>query len=484
MLAFAACSTSGTQPPTDTSGTTSPQPGTTGTPSPDGGTSISSCGFVTSPRAFALPVIVDAPNSPFTSLGGAVACASGTNKLTSFLDDMNGDGILDLVVTTACADATVGVSTWLVYFGSASGFASTATRFALPPQSSAGCATVSIFDANGDLLPDYVVTSLCSDTTVGWSRWLVYPSTGTNCATTATPYPLPPGATPGAFATTGTTTASCGTSLNEPAFQLFDINGDGKYDFVVTQSCSDPTVGTSSWSVFLGTGTGASQTATSFPLPTSPTFTTNAFATTSGTASCSPTASTPQFGLIDFDADGKLDMMVTQVCNEPTVGTTAWLYYKNTGTAFAAAATIPLPQIPGAPTNSFPTLGAAGACTNTTGTPTYAVLDANGDGLPDVLVTRDCPDPLTGAAYWQLFANTGSEFASSYAAFALPAALGATSTALAGLTGTMQCTPLPARPTYTTTYLGGPAFDLVDTNDCTNTAVGATEWLVYSASCP
>ncbi len=484
LVAGSSCSRAPSQPPTDTTGGNTPTPGAGGG-APDGGSPVgtSSCGFVTSPTSFALPTIVGAPTAPFPSMSGQTACLSGKSTLTSTLADMNGDGILDLLVTSTCDDATVGVDVWLVYLGSASGFAATATRFTLPPQSAAGCATVSLFDSNGDLLPDYVITSLCTDATVGSSRWLVYPSSGTGFSDTASSFAVPPGASAGAFATTGATKASCATGQDEPAFQLFDINGDGQLDFVVTQSCNDPSIGTTSWSVYLGSASGASQTATPFALPTSPPVTAGAFVTTSGTLSCSGTVSTPQFGLLDFNADGKFDLVVTQACNQPSVGSTAWLYFENTGSGFAPSTTIALPDVPGAPTSSFPTLGAAGTCTNDTGTPSYDVLDMNGDGLPDILVTRDCPDRLTGSSYWQLFANTGTGFAASYEAFTLPSVLGATSTAPVGLSGTSQCTLSPPRPTYTTTYLGQASPDLVVTTDCSDATVGATHWLVYPASC-
>jgi hypothetical protein len=279
------------------------------------------------------------------------------------------------------------------------------------------------------------------------------------------------------------TTASCATGQNAPAFQVLDINGDQFFDFVVTQSCSDPTVGTVSWSVYLGAAGGASQTATAFPLPTSPTFTEGAFATTSGTLSCSTSVSVPQFGLIDFDGDGKPDIVVTQACNEPTVGSTSWLYYHNAGNGFATSATITLPNLANTPTNAFPSFDATGTCTNDTGTPTYVLLDANGDDLPDILVTHDCADALTGASYWQFFQNTGSAFAPTYVAFTLPAVLGATTVAPAGLSGASECTTAPTRPTFTTTVLAGFTLDIVVTTDCSIPIDGETQWSLWPASC-
>jgi hypothetical protein len=486
--ALASCTTK-TQPPTDTSpGGNSPQPGAMPPSSNDAGATTptaSTCGFVTAPTSFALPAIAGAPLAPFDAIIGTVACAAGANKLKYTLLDLDADGRLDLVVTSTCDDATIGVSAWLVYFGSAGGFAATATRFSLPPASPAGCATVSIFDTDGDLLPDYVVTSLCSDATVGTSRWLVYSNSSahTGFAPTVGQYTLPPGGTAGAFAATGVTTPTCTNGANQPAFQLLDINGDGKLDFVVTQACDDATVGTTSWRVYLGTASGAAATPTSLVLPTSPPFTTGAFAETYGTLTCSATVSKPTFGLLDFDADGRPDLIVTQSCNDAALGTSSWLLFHNGGAAFAASTTIALPTIPSAPTNPFPSLGAAGTCTGTSGPPTYSILDVNGDALPDLLVTGDCDDALTGSTYWQLFANTGAGFASPYAPFSLPSVLGATLQAPAALSGTEACTVTPARPTFTTTYLAGLTLDVVVTTDCSDTTVGESKWLLFPASC-
>ncbi len=484
-LALASCS-SKAQPPTETSGNTTPQQGSTpGTPDAGGGTTPSTCGFLSTAAPFALPAITGAPTTPFAAMTGSIACATGTAKLTYTLADLDADGALDLVVTSACDDATIGVTAWLVYPGSAAGFAATATRYTIPPASPAGCAVVSLFDANGDLLPDYVVTSLCNDATVGSSRWLVYPNVKNGFASAATSYALPPGMSPGAFAGTGAATATCASAsgTNDPAFALFDINGDGKLDFVVTQACDADAIGTNAWRVYLGVAAGASQAPTTFTLPSNPTYTAGAFASTSGTLSCSASASKPQFGLLDFDADGKLDLVVTQSCNDPSVGTNVWLLFHNTGTGFGASASLALPDMAGLPTDSFPSLGAAGTCAAGVGAPTYAILDADGDARPDLLVTHDCADALTGVSYWQLFTNTGTGFAPAFRAFTLPSALGATSAAPVGLTGSSQCATAPTHPAFTTAYLAGLTLDVVVTTGCADATVGRTQWLLYPASC-
>lgn len=499
LVTVVGCS-SPSKPPVSTTGQSGVPPGGGGPPTDDGGTS--SCSFPASPASFTLPTIAGAPPLPFPQLppsagAGAppvplsqltnnVACASASGKLAYFLADMSSDDEPDLVVTSTCDDATVGTSVWLVYLSSATGFAATPIRFTLPPAAMpAGCATPSIFDINGDLLPDYVVTSLCNDATVGTSRWLVYLNEQTGFAQTAISYALPPGYSTGAFATTSTTTDDCTSPKNVPAFSLFDITGDAIPDFVMTEVCNDSSIGTTAWQVYAGSASGAAQTAASFPLPTTPAVTTGAFALTVGTLSCTTTVTRPTYYLVNFEVTGKVGLVVTQECNDTTTGTSNWLWYRNSGQGFAATpATIALPTIPGAPAGSFPTLSATGQCANGAGAPTYALIDIGGDTAIDLVVTRACNDALTGVTYWQVFPNTpGSGFTSPHLLLDLPPFLGATSAAPLGLTGALDCTA-PARPAFTAAYLTGVTLDLVVTSECNDSTVGDSRWLLFPASCP
>jgi hypothetical protein len=497
IMAVVACA-SHANPPTETSGgngNVSPGGGTS-TPQADAGADSSSgaptsgCGFPTSPDSFALPTIDNAATPAFPQLPfetqAQVSCLSGTSRLSYLLLDMNGDDSPDLVVTSTCDDATIGQTAWLVYLNQGTGgFASSPTHFAIPtPSTTAGCATSSIFDINGDGLPDYVVTSLCSDATVGTSRWLVYPNMQNSFAATSTAYTLPPGASAGAFVSTFATAASCSGGKNAPAFSVFDINGDAMVDFVVTQACSSATVGTSSWLVYLGQATGAAQTPTTFALPSDPTVTSGAFGSTSGTLSCSSTATVPSFTLFDFDADGKLDIVVTQDCADSAIGSTSWLFYRNSGTEFSpTGASITLPTIPQAPTGSFPSLAGTGDCA-TTGAPSYVLADVTADGRGDMLVWGDCHDNQTGVAYWKVYANSGAGFSSSPAKLALPSALGAKDGSPLGLSSAAQCTVAPPVPAFTTGYLTKVGFDIVATEACADATVGETRWLLFPASCP
>ena len=482
---LARCSTP-TRPPTDNTGSNDLPPAGGSSTSADGGAPppAAVCRFAPSPTPFALPTLGLAPASPFTQLSNQEACPAGTGKLVYSLADMNADGQVDLVVTADCDDATVGTSAWLVYLNDGNGFAAAPVRFALPPPTpTAGCATSVVFDINGDYIPDEVVTALCNDTTVGTSRWLVYPGGASGFAQTAVPYALPPGYTAGAFTATTAATESCAGGADVPAFSLFDINGDALVDFVMTAVCNEAAIGSTAWQVYAGSASGASQTAASFALPTSPVVTPGAFLTTTGALSCTSTTTRPAYSLLDFDEDGKIDLVVTQECTDATIGTSRWHWYPNGGQGFAASPTaIALPSIPGAPTGSFVSLSSVGQCANGAGSPTYALADVNGDRVLDLLVTRDCADVGTGVTYWRVYPNAGAGFTTTARLLTLPAAIGATIAAPAGLSGTLSCGP-PAVPAYTTTFLAGRSLDLVVTAECADSTVGATRWMVLAATC-
>jgi hypothetical protein len=105
---------------------------------------------------------------------------------------MNGDGIADLVVTYGCGvDTTDGSDHWNVHLGSATGFATTPTAWALPSLYGTskfsngvswdnGCSPLSYdtLDMTGDGIADLVVTYGCGvDATDGSDHWNVYVGT-------------------------------------------------------------------------------------------------------------------------------------------------------------------------------------------------------------------------------------------------------------------------------------------------------------------
>ncbi len=168
---------------------------------------------------------------------------------------MNADGVPDLVINGwHPTDNTVGNDKWLVYLGSASGFASTATNWALPPGygdrefdklADTGGVTHSTLDMNADGFPDLVINGWHpTDSTIGNDKWLVYLG-GAAGFTSSTNWALPPGYDDREFdklADTGGVTHG-----------TLDMNADGVPDLVIVGwHPTDSSVGSVKWLVYTG----------------------------------------------------------------------------------------------------------------------------------------------------------------------------------------------------------------------------------------
>jgi len=136
---------------------------------------------------------------------------------------------------------------------------------------------------------------------------------------------------------------------------IADVNGDGKPDLVVANSCTDyACTGSSSVgnvSVLLGNGDGTFQTAISYAV--------GGFRPTS-------------VAMADVNGDGKLDALVASFCGDincdTTDGVVSVLLGNGDGTFQAPA-----------------TYDAGGYSTNS-----VAIADVNADGKPDILLANDC----------------------------------------------------------------------------------------------
>jgi hypothetical protein len=108
-----------------------------------------------------------------------------------------------------------------------------------------------VVDLTGDGKADLVVESDCADSTVGATKWLVFPNTGSGFAQTAMSFSLPPGYSSntrtGAFG--GPEGPLC-SGTDVPFYTVVDLTGDGKADLVVESDCADSTVGATKWLVF------------------------------------------------------------------------------------------------------------------------------------------------------------------------------------------------------------------------------------------
>jgi hypothetical protein len=158
-------------------------------------------GFSTTATEWTLPLIPGRFNwPPFLDLsmssGRAVDDDYTVNYYNTSTFDITGDGVTDLVVTADELDWNIGSEYWLVYRGEASGFSTTAIRWALP-STDLGYTTypplyktdisavhliayeffdyfTSTFDITGDGVPDLVITYDGVDENLGTRYWLVY----------------------------------------------------------------------------------------------------------------------------------------------------------------------------------------------------------------------------------------------------------------------------------------------------------------------
>jgi len=445
-----------------------------------GGTQLTGpagCAFAS--NAFALPSMAAVSGAPFDGLTGHVACASSSRSFDYQLLDLTGDGLPDLLVTSACDDANVGTTSWRVYPNQGSAFGAPLS-FALPVLSATpGCVASVAADVDGDLKADLVVTSLCTDVSVGTTRWLVYANDGSGFSATATPFALPQGYTNGSFPSLEVDTATC--TAGHPAYGFFDATKDGKPDLVVTTACDDVNVGVDHWRVYAGSGTGVGD-AVSFPLPGGAVFA----SPRGGTMSCSATGfSTPTYSVVDFDGDFVPDLVVSQSCSDPGAGTTHWSVYADDGTRFSATPTsVSLPIFSNTPNGAFDSLYGSTPCTTGTASLVHGLADVDGDYKPDLVVLQSCSDASVGVSAWDVYRNGGTSFGNG-SAYELPLELGLSASAPATSFGnSLACSGNVGAAAFQAAYLIGAPLDLVVTQSCSDATVGVSRWLTFAASCP
>ena len=221
-------------------------------------------GVETTATPWTLPELGE--GATFTGLTGVASCRSGRGPSYA-LAHADGDGVLDLIVTEDCADATVGATIWRVYTGSATGgFSATGVDWALP---------------------EYAV---------GASAFLSF-------------------------------SARAACSFGDlPAYDADDLDHDGWIDLIVSEDCQAPEVGVTRWAVHRGGPDGFAKEATAWPLPGGYSVTDPPFVGRSGTADCA-SRDLPTWDLADLTGDGALDLVVMYDCEENEVGRSRWDVY-------------------------------------------------------------------------------------------------------------------------------------------------------------
>ncbi len=270
------------------------------------------------------PFIVTFPSSQIidaTAFAATVDFTTGTNPYGVVIGDIDGDGKPDLVVTNRFSN------TISVFRNTSASGSITAGSFAAKVDFTTGTNPfgISIGDIDGDGKPDLVVTN-STDNTIS-----VYRNTSTPGSITASSFAAK------VDFTTGT---------NPFGVVIWDIDGDGKPDLVVTNDYSNTV------SVFRNISTPGSITASSFASKVD-----------------FPTGSEDNnFAICDVDGDGKPDLVVANWSSN-TISV-----LRNTSTPGSITA------------SSF-----AGKVDFTTGSNpqgSIAIGDIDGDGKPDLAVTN------------------------------------------------------------------------------------------------
>ena len=264
-----------------------------------------------------------------------------------------------------------------------------------------------------------------------------------------------------------------------PAYALANLLGDAWPELVVTRDCRDATVGRDVWSVYTGAASGFGAVATAYSLPGVTSSSAGLPFPSDGEAEDCDGSGLPGYALAELHGDGRAELVLTVDCADEATGASQWLVHSAEATGFSTAPTSF--TLPSAPVGDDPPWGRieAGAdCGD--GVPGHAMLDLSGDGAPDLVVTRACDDEAVGQRRWDVYLGGSSGVSTTPTPWALPD-LGE-STIFTGLAGVASCAS-GRGPSFGLAHADGDGvLDLIVTEDCADTTVGAGIWRVYTGS--
>jgi hypothetical protein len=388
--------------------------------------------------------------------------------------DMDGDGLPDMVVTseaTGGAAAVLGGTAnphWMVYPGTLTGFSSAPITWELPQGGfesdtaylgfhylqttyaanggQIGCQVWTTRDMDADGRPDLVVMSekVNSDPATYVFRngnqayWKVYLNTGNGFASNPVQWNVPDGGniynnTSTGFHIDHFASFYQQSPITHQSWDMRDMDGDGKGDLVV-MSLDGECMGLPNqpeWWVYFNNGSGFDQTATSWFLPAGgfhhATQGDVGFVMMDGFLT-SGFAGSNKWSVRDMDHDGLLDLVVTSESSSnpgyaPVFGLPGsphWRVFRNNGTRFEANATLwPVPDggtRDGTLITGFDYLSPTGGPPRGVDSENWDVVDIDGDGLEDLIVTSELQTDGSYAyqpddhPYWRVFLNRGNGF--------------------------------------------------------------------------
>ena len=361
-------------------------------------------GFLAEALAWPLPTVDE--DRPFDRLRDG-ACEN-TPDHNFFVQDMDGDRRPDLVLLSDCDPATDwGRSHWRVHFNTGAGFAPDGVDWAAPAElagdgwtqperdrcRSVGDLLFSFIDLTGDLLPDLVATARCVERyhAEGEGLWQVWRNHCDGFAVDPEPWALPTdiGGDPWP--------GLVGLECQPPADHLFglrDMDGDEILDLVVTSACDEDPAWDLRWRVYPGTGAGYGD-GVDWAVPESAVPGTWQRSFSAGCA----VDNDRKNAVMDFDGDDLPDLALLGACYRDKTPA-AWLIHRNLGDRFD-----PEPVAWWLPEDEEPNTWATmqdNRC-NHPDDQLFAVLDLDGDHLPDGVATHGCtPDHPIGRTGWSV----------------------------------------------------------------------------------
>jgi hypothetical protein len=311
-------------------------------------------------------------------------------------------------------------------------------------------------DMNGDGKPDLVVTGVATELVmIGYvfkeygtaqsPSWKVYSNTGNGFETAAKVWTLPTVFDWDNFGGLAGEASGIVAAHRHQLWQLADMNGDRKPDLVAYAEVQTVGTGTSTtyrarpwnhpaaprWEVFINSGTGFATASTRWLLPRQRGIGDNGLNALVGAGNADGDS---QWALQDMDGDAKPDLVVTGLhINDQmkAVGYPSdshWEIYSNTGSGFGALKQWALPR-GGSGSSGFFTLASAGA--SIAGDDAWTTVDLNGDGKLELVITGEFLAGANAGVYglgrlgndphWLVHGNSGEGFAAEAKTWKLPA---------------------------------------------------------------
>ena len=323
--------------------------------------------------------------------------------------DMNGDGLPDLIDTEDnVTDSTWQNGSqrfWKMYTGNGSSFSANAINWNVPnvetiseEMDQISSLNYAVLDINGDGLPDLIDTEdNVTDSTwqSGAQRfWKVYTGNGNSFSASAINWNVPD----------VETISEEMDQISGISYAVLDMNGDGLPDLIDTEdNVTDSTWQNGAqrfWKMYTGNGSSFSANAINWNVPNVETISEEM-----------DQISSLNYAVLDINGDGLPDLIDTEDnVTDSTWQSGAqrfWKVYTGNGNSFSASAINW--NVPDVETISEEMDQISGI--------SYAVLDMNGDGLPDLIDTEDNVTDSTwqnGAQrFWKLYTGNGSSFSAT-----------------------------------------------------------------------